>query len=284
MQAGYSGEQKVDKYLEQLELPQTSIVLTDIHLALSPGHTFQIDTLVLTEQAIIILEIKNITGELYFETDPYQLRRRKSSGEETIMDCPLTQLEVTQENLKVWLAKRGFHIEVSSQIILANKNGGVKTAPPNSPIIYLKRLSIFLRENERKPSIFSANQLKNISYVIMQQRLEYNPYPLCTYYQLDPKLLTTGQLCSKCNATMIYQNHKSRYCKWCKEKEPNNYGQSIQDWLMLINTTISNRECRYFLQINDRREAHYALRSLNLIKEGKSVATRYSWPNGIPFR
>ncbi len=172
---------------------------------------------------------------------------------------------------KTWLARRGFRAEVSSRIILANKNGGVKTAPPNSPIIYLKRLSIFLRENERKPSIFSANQLKSLSHVIQQHRLQYNPYPLCNYYKLDPKLLTKGQLCSTCNATMIYLNHKSRYCKWCKEKEPNNYGQSIQDWLMLIDTSISNRECRDFLQINDRREAHYALKSLNLIKEGKSV-------------
>ncbi|MCZ2258645.1 nuclease-related domain-containing protein [Sporosarcina sp. G11-34] len=283
IEAGYSGEQKVDRYLELLELPKSSIILTDVHLALFPGHTFQIDTLILTEQYVFHLEIKNITGELYFQTNPHQLRRVLPNGEETIMECPLTQLEVARVNLQSWLSKRGVNVEVQSQIILPSKNATVKLVPPNSPILYLKRLSIFLREMERGPTMYNVTQLKKMSELIQREQTDYSPYPLCKYYRLDANLLKRGQLCSICNSTMSLKNHKQRFCKKCNLVEPNNYLRSIQDWFMLISGSITNKQCRNFLQLKNKDDAYYALNSLRLNKEGKSVATTYYWPKGIPF-
>lgn len=283
IEAGFSGETKVDRFLELLELPKSSTILTNVHLALAPGHSFQIDTLILAKQFIFLLEIKNITGDLYFETDPHQLRSVKSNGEEKITECPITQLEVASENLRIWLAKKGIHTKICSQIILASRNAVVKAAPPNAPILYLKRLSLYLREKEQNPIIFNATELKKMKEIIERNRLDYNPYPLCEYFKISPHHLKKGQLCSKCHSSMTYQNHKKRYCHTCNLSESNNYRESIQDWFILINNTISNRQCRSFLQLKNNDDAYYALKSMQLQQKGKSVATKYCWPTDKPF-
>lgn len=283
IQAGFSGETKVDRYLELLELPKSSIVLTNVHLALSPGHSFQIDTLVLTKQFILLLEIKNMTGNLYFETDPHQLRSIKTNGEEVITECPITQLEVAKENLRIWLANQGINMDIDGQIILANRNSTVKVAPKNAPILYLKRLSLYLREKLQGPTKYNLAELKKMSEVIESNRLDYNPYPLCDYYNISPHLLKRGQLCSQCNSSMVYQNHKLQFCQNCQLSVLNNYREAIQDWFILINSTMSNRQCRSFLQLKNKDDAYYALKSINLNQKGKSVATKYSWPPDTPF-
>ena len=283
IEAGYSGETKVDRFLELLELPKSSTILTNVHLALAPGHSFQIDTLILTKQFIMLLEIKNITGDLYFESDPHQLRSVKANGEEIITECPITQLEVASENLRIWLAKKGIHTEICSQIILASRNAAVKAAPPNAPILYLKRLSLYLREKEQRPTIFNPTELKRMKEIIERNRLDYNPYPLCEYFKISPHLLKRGQLCSQCHSSMTYQSHKQRYCHTCKLSAPNNYRESIQDWFILINNSITNRQCRSFLQLKNKDHAYYALKSMQLHQEGRSVATKYCWPTDKPF-
>lgn len=283
IKAGYAGEVKVDRYLELFEFPQSSIILTDVQLALSPGHSFQIDTLILSKYYAIILEIKNTKGDLYFETDPHRLVR-KLDGETTMMECPVTQLEVAKENLEMWFAQKGVQIEIGGQVVFANKKAIVKKVPPNAPILYLKRLSIYLREKKSNSPIYSVAQVQKMGKLIQQSKYKYNVYPLCEYYKIDPAILKKGQLCSQCNESMTYKTRRIQYCGNCKTIELNNARESIQDWFMLISNSISNRQCRYFLQLKNKDDAYYILKSLQLNKEGKSVATRYYWPKGISFK
>lgn len=281
--AGYSGETKVDRYLELFEFPESSTILTNVHLALSPGHSFQIDTLIITERYVLILEIKNIKGNLYFKSDPHHLIR-ELDGEETIMECPFTQLEVAKENLQIWFAQRDIKLEVHGQVVLANKNAVVKEAPPNAPILYLKRLAIILREKERLLIKYNSAHLQKMRNLIHQNQYVYNVFPLCNYYGIDPSLLKRGQLCSQCNESMAYKTRRIRYCERCKRIESNNPDESIQDWFMLVSNSISNRQCRDFFLLKNKDGAYYILKSMQLYKEGKSTATRYYWPKGKVFK
>ncbi|WP_218970926.1 nuclease-related domain-containing protein [Peribacillus kribbensis] len=69
--AGYKGEQALDYYLNQLS-PSDFLILHDLRLPSEP-YFFQIDTLLLTTRYLLILEIKNIAGTLYFEKSSSQL-------------------------------------------------------------------------------------------------------------------------------------------------------------------------------------------------------------------
>ncbi|MFD1927427.1 nuclease-related domain-containing protein [Sporosarcina siberiensis] len=283
VQAGFSGERYIDRYLESLEVPISLIVLTDIHLTLTPGNSFQIDTLILSDRFLLILDVKNIAGNLHFTTNPNQLEQTLSTGEETIMDCPLDQLKTHIYVLQVWLAKRGINVDILGRVIISSKSGRVKEAPENAPIIYRKGLPILLNEMAKLPVIYSQNQLSEISNVIKQSKVVFNPFPLCRHYDIDPTDLKRGQLCPNCFNSMIYKSHKQRQCTSCGLIEPNNYQESLKDWFILVNDSISNRECREFLQLNNKDDAYYALKTLHLNKTGNSVSTRYHWPSGKPF-
>ncbi|MHA6258826.1 nuclease-related domain-containing protein [Sporosarcina sp. CAU 1771] len=280
MKAGFTGERIVDRHLEALELPESSIILTDIHLFLTSELSFQIDTLLLSKTSILILEVKNMAGSLRFLSDPHQLEQTHSSGKVTLIDCPIVQLENTKYYLQTWLKKQGIDVAVDGQIVLANKRSKVVLAPPKAPIVYLNRLRMYLEKLEKEPTLHNASKIQEISRVILKNQKPYNPYPLCEYFRIDPNSLKRGQLCSICSATMSFVNHKQRKCNVCHQLEANNYGQAITDWFLLINNTISNQECKHFLQLKNRDATLYALKSLSLNKIGNSVATRYQWPRG----
>jgi ribosomal protein S27AE len=281
VKAGYSGEQEIDQYLATLDVPTSMTVLTDIQLSHSPGMTFQIDTLILTEKFILIIDVKNITDKLRFKTNPNQLEQELKTGEVRKMDCPLEQLHTHIHNLQNWLAKRGIQVDIIGRVLLSNSNAHVVEAPPNAPIIYKKGLSVLLRNQSRKPTIHSPKLIKRIEELIRKNSIDYDPFPLCNYFSVDPDSLKRGQLCAKCGETMQYVNHKQRKCIECIITAPNNYSETLIDYFTLINTSISNRECREFLQLKNKDAANYAIKSLPLNKTGNSVATRYVLPKNF---
>lgn len=283
LMTGYRGEIKVDRYLDSLGLPSSIKVLKDLHLSLGKGNSFQIDTLIISEKHLCLFEIKNIAGDLYFQTNPNQLIRR-ISGKVTKMDCPLIQLSNTTAYFEKWLAQRNLSFEVSGQVILANQQSFVQEAPLNAPISFMKMIPTILQEKESQPTIMSSTQLEELIEMIQLGQVEFNPYPLCEYYQIDPNILKVGQLCSSCNISLDYSNHKRRVCKKCRKIVPTDYESTLQDWFMIFNTTMTNSQCRYFLQLKTRYSANYAMKSVKLNKVGQSVATKYIWPPEKPFQ
>lgn len=134
IRAGYSGELKVDDFLESLDLPSSTRVLKNIELSLGGNRSFQIDLLIISTKYILLLEVKNIAGELTFETNPNQLVRNLQ-GRVTKMDCPVTQLLNTKSYLERWLRQRGYLMGVTGKIILANQQVFVKVAPENASVV-----------------------------------------------------------------------------------------------------------------------------------------------------
>lgn len=202
LEAGYSGERKVDQYLQKINLPDSSIILTNVELALSSNHSFQIDTLLITKQTIFILEIKNIKGNLYFKSNPHHLLR-EVDGVETIMDCPLTQLEIAKENLSLWLLQRGIDMNVSGIVVLANNQCIVKEVPRNARLTYMKRLAVILGKINQMTAVYQTKEIQTVATLIKQNQVAYNIYPLCNYFRIDPATLKKGQLCSKCHQILF---------------------------------------------------------------------------------
>ncbi len=79
--AGIKGERSLDYYLTDLPLTNT-YVLYDLRLPNTTGHFFQIDVLIITNYYLLILEVKNIAGTLFFDQTFNQLIRTKNGEEE----------------------------------------------------------------------------------------------------------------------------------------------------------------------------------------------------------
>lgn len=78
------------------------------------------DSLLLSQNYILILEVKNISGTLLFDHNFQQLIRTLDGTEEAY-PYPLTQIQQHEDHLKSWLAKNGFIvIPVHSLVVISN--------------------------------------------------------------------------------------------------------------------------------------------------------------------
>lgn len=106
--AGYWGERALANYVK--ELPQEKyLIFHDLGLQLN-GIYFQIDTLLISQNYIHIIEAKNISGTLYFDNVFNQLININPNGTEESFEDPRVQCQRLHSLLKRWLVKNG-HIE-----------------------------------------------------------------------------------------------------------------------------------------------------------------------------
>ena len=89
--AGIKGEKNVKLIFNKYTFSFEYAVLLDLNLSFNGK--FQVDALFITRHYILILESKNIIGELSFERDPLCLRRVLESGQVDVYESPEVQLE-----------------------------------------------------------------------------------------------------------------------------------------------------------------------------------------------
>lgn len=272
---GYSGECNADQYLERYQFSKSTQILTNVHLRTSSGFTFEVDTLILSEKFVLIVEVKNLKGIIRFVQNPPHLRQVLETGEETILNCPYSQIETNKSNLNEWFRQQGIQLKSIGLLVLSNPNTIVKEAPPFFPIVYKKQIPHHLQKLESYETILKPSQIHEISRKILANQASFNPYPLCSYYSIDVKELRRGLLCRYCNNLLNRKNRETWLCTICGKVAEDPYNEGISDWIKLVKNTITNEECKVFLGLKDSNAARYALSKSSLIKKGKSTATFY---------
>ncbi|WP_342508994.1 nuclease-related domain-containing protein [Sporosarcina sp. FSL K6-2383] len=273
--AGYSGECNVDSYIERTQFPHSMKIFTDVHLCNSPKFTFQIDTLILTEQYILIIEVKNLKDSVQFIPNPPHLVQILETGDEVVLDCPVYQIESNKSNLDEWLRQRGIHLKTLGLLVLANPNTKVIDTPNDFPIIYKKQIPFYLQKLRPAENILTVNQIQELAKQIHAEQQQFNPFPLCSYYHISPNDLRKGLLCRDCHGQLQQKNRETWYCQRCSKKAEDPYNDGIRDWFMLVKNSMTSSECRSFLNLKDGNAARYIISKSNLIKKGQSTATFY---------
>ena len=95
--AGYFGEKSIDYYLKDFSSNHFHI-LHDLRLCIANDNFFQIDILINTPNYLLIIEVKNYVGSLYFDGNFKQLIREKNGVEEG-MENPIPQVINQQRKL-----------------------------------------------------------------------------------------------------------------------------------------------------------------------------------------
>ncbi len=280
--AGYAGEIQVDKYLESIEFPELTRILTDVELSINPKSSIQIDTLILTPSYAFILEIKNIAGTLTYISNPPHFERTHENKKTIVIDCPIMQLENNKTTLDIWLERNNFPLKSTGMIVMANHKTSVKNAPPVMPIMYGKHLPLYFRKKKSEKPLLTKNQFYALFEKLQQNQQRYNPFPLCEKNGIDPAQLKKGVICNSCFINLVRTNNQTWTCPACKKEFKQPFFDGLQDWFMLINNKISNEECRDFFRMKDKYAANYILKKLPLKREGKSKTTFYTWDYKIP--
>ncbi|MBN9656269.1 NERD domain-containing protein [Halobacillus sp. GSS1] len=120
LSAGHFGETTADHYMEYL--PGRSMQDVRLHDGVWP---FQIDALLLYQECLVLIEIKNYKGELQFDLDHRKLISTVEGKSEVFQD-PFVQVELQKFQLQRWLKMSSFpSIPIYSFVVIANSNASL---------------------------------------------------------------------------------------------------------------------------------------------------------------
>ncbi|MDN4492338.1 nuclease-related domain-containing protein [Ureibacillus aquaedulcis] len=193
---GYEGEQLFDALLHNLECD--CLVLNDL-LLLVNNQTFQVDTLLIMNNRIHLFEIKNYTGDFYFESNQFF---RKDRFE---ISNPLTQLQRTESLLRQWLIKFNYSIPIQASVIFINPGFTLYNAPLDKPFILPTQLNLLIKKLNSQQSILNK-RYKNLAEKLVNQHISEHPLqqmPSYEYHQLQKGL--------KCGICESFSTSTTRY-------------------------------------------------------------------------
>ncbi|WP_166462359.1 nuclease-related domain-containing protein [Psychrobacillus vulpis] len=270
--AGELGEEAVMQVMGQVKLPYKFYVFHN--LSLYSESLFQMDVLIISPYYALIFEEKNIKGEITFTEQ--QLTRKLDTNESHSFDNPVIQLEEYEYQLNLLFQTRGISIPIYSALVFAFASRYIKTPPTHKTVLFRKGIKPFLRNIKTGTPLLTEEQLNTLKNDILHANEDFNPFPLCEHFQIQPESLIKGVECVQCGFIGMKKVKHNWFCPRCKIYHKRAHEQSLKDYFLICKSTMSNMECQQFLQLNNKHEATRILKNEMLLKTGRSRNTKYS--------
>ncbi|AZB42790.1 NERD domain-containing protein [Bacillus sp. FJAT-42376] len=275
--AGYRGEHSIDYYLQQLSGEKYSI-LHNIHIPFNQN-SFQIDTLIITNQCIFILEVKNFSGTLIFDQTFKQLLRIWQGNEECFPD-PILQVDRQKNSLLQFLRSKGIlKWSVFPMVVISNPATAIKTnkeyPEAEKQVVHaggilskLKELELPLSRDEKSSS------KKQVIDLLLNSHVEKD-FDVMGYYKVSDLDIMCGVECSKCNTLTMERKRKAWVCTRCRNRAKEAHGLALMDYYLLKSNRITNRQFREFTGLISVSAASKLLINSSLRKEGVTKGRSY---------
>jgi Nuclease-related domain len=275
--AGYKGEQIVDFYLSLLP-EKDYIIFNDLRLPYKNSH-FQMDTLLLSSSFMLILEVKNISGTLMFDRTFNQLIRISDDKEEGFPD-PLSQVYNQHYQLKNWLKKRKTpELPIENLVVISNSSSILKVSGNTNIFRKVCPVGDLLKRVNEISKIYHSEKLtqkemRRLSQILLKNHSEpsYNIFQL---YEISPKDIITGVQCPSCLTIPMNRKHGTWECPVCQTRSKTAHEQALQDYFLLIDSSITNKQFRDFLHLPSIHTANYLLSSMDLRSSGSTKSRKY---------
>lgn len=263
--AGEGGEREVLSYLQEALYSLPSFILHNFHVRVPKHFSIQIDYLVLTNNYILMIEVKNIKGRITFKPNPAQMIR-ELDGDLIAMDCPFAQLDRNLLHFKKLIGQ--VSLPIYTVIVWVNRSAILNQAPLNSPhqLIFIKQLPHYLNQLDGLP-----NQAIDLHSLVKRLKSKATPFYLsdiCERYSLAPNELLPGLICMSCN-TLMTLHARTWICSRCKMK--NNY--MLDENILCAFDLLGDN-----LQMNELRQLLPFLYSRNLEKLIETGSIRRTSP------
>lgn len=276
---GYKGEQNLDYFLHFLPKDKY-LILHDLRLK-GERHFFQIDTLILSTAFSLIIEMKNYSGTLVFDTELNQLVRINQQNREEGFQDPIAQARRQYLQLSRWLQEHDFpHIPLEYVILISDPSTIIKVVGQNKTLDHMVMpLDQIINKIDHlqsyyKKSSLTQQKLRNMAQLLVQSHTPINRNIL-DMYQIDEDELLKGVQCTNCkHFSMIREKYHWR-CSQCAFLSKKAHEQSIKDFFLLKQPFITNQQCRDFLMISSSRTANTLLKSMNLEVTGETKGRIY---------
>ncbi|GHH96817.1 nuclease-related domain-containing protein [Neobacillus kokaensis] len=279
--AGFRGEEALDFYLRSL-LDDEYIIFHDLNFP-DDEYNCQIDTLLLTSRFALILEIKNMTGKLTFDTENEQFFQNKDGIEKGFSD-PIAQAERHQKFVQQLLAKHNMPpVPVDYLVVISNSNALLAFKGNNHKVIkrvckshsMLKRIPLY--EQKYGNVKLTPKDLRKLSKLLVKLNTPPTKYILQNY-GIKKSDLKFGVHCPTCDYLPLSRKKLKWYCPSCQSFSNNAHVYTLLDYFLLFDLKITNQLFREFAQITSPDASGRMLRSVNL-KYSRANKGRYYFAN-----
>jgi ribosomal protein L37AE/L43A len=275
--AGYHGECKVDRYLSTIN-SKDFLILNDLHIPIGDT-SIQIDTLLIFQSFILVLEVKNISGLLNIGGEFDQFSRTTHNGNVEGFTNPVLQAERYCYHLSQWLQDKKFPVlPIDYLVVFTNENSVLNSLPHsnhiNSKITRVEGLIpkiSTLRKRYSQP-ILNEKEIKRISKQLIKAHINF---PIISKIE---DTIITGVQCKACRKFEMKRKRGSWFCEKCNVYEKNAHEQAINDYFLLVSSSINNSQAREFLHLHSSKITQNLLSSMNLATVGKNKGKIYLTP------
>lgn len=277
--AGLRGEKNVDYHLSFI--PNSYHIMHHVRLKNHDNqYYFQIDTLMLTPSFIYSLEVKNYSGELFFDKASNQLIKIKNGKKEGYAN-PIIQAQRHAFQLRKWFKKHKFPpLPIEYGVVISNPATIIETTPDNyyifKTIFHADILPSKTTEITKKyKNITDEKTLKKIVRTILKHH-EPLVQNILKVYGIERSEILPGVQCPKCKALPMKYEGGKWTCKSCQYTSKNAHEQALRDYALLLGTEINNRVFCAFLGIPSRNSAYKLLKKMNFPVSGSGRWQKYN--------
>lgn len=274
VQAGFGGEQELDKVFERYAFSMEYGVFHDVSLVSST--LFQVDTLLVTPWYAVLFEVKNIAGELMVTANPPQLIRKSDSGQLSGFKSPIAQLESNCELFEDWLNNRGLSLPVYGAVVLAYAKQRIDVFDTEVPILFPHAVPTFIRKLPRDSRLLDEQAFSGLLISLKKSHRPFIPAPICSTYAISKQDIRTGVICPGCGGVGMEKYSGGWRCLSCGKTSRKAHEQAIRDWFLLFGGEMRNKDCRTFLHVDRQQTAHRLLVSMELHSKGANRNRSYT--------
>ncbi|WP_239430417.1 nuclease-related domain-containing protein [Sporosarcina sp. ACRSL] len=274
VRAGENGERILESVFNKYSFPFEHYILHDLNLQ-SSGK-FQIDTLFLSSQGAVILEVKNIAGRIEFPQDQNQLIRVLENGQVDAFECPSVQLERNMILLKDWLFAKGYSIPVRGAVVFPRPQQNFENVRKNLTLLFPYEIPVYLRKHKETSPSLDSKTLNAVAKDLLYDHRRYNPFPLTKSYNIQPSELVPGVRCENCGTHGMQTIHSGWGCKSCGYIDKFAHIQAFLEYCMLIDFQFTNSDIRSFFRTDNKDRVSRMLKYLEIPSTGKNRGVKYS--------
>lgn len=277
LRKGYEGEKSLDFVLQFLETDAYRIFH---NLRIKDEHGFfQIDTLLLSSALCLILEVKDVYGDIIFDEMDQTIRKTRD-GEEGFRN-PIQQVQLQQMRLGRWLQKYGYSpFPIESLVVYSSPSTIIRNITNNSIIAnkVIHKESLLPRINDftfvYSNYKLNEDQLKSLSDALVAAHTPESADVLTQYDVLREEILP-GVICPLCQVLPMMRIYGKWKCEHCGCKSHTAHLEALRDYQMLIHPVINNRQARYFLQLDSIYVAQNLLKGAPFQRIGDTSGRKY---------
>lgn len=210
LSTGFIGEQKFAERIER-ELRNEPIKLFGLQLEID-GNEFQIDSTLIFQQQIHLIEIKNHGGDYLFENDNWYTITTKKP-----IKNPLHQLNRCNVLFHEFLHQYNTHLNLTSRLVYMNHEFHLYNSQPKIPIVFPGQIDRLIRTLNQEPCNLNASHHK-LAERLKSAHIEKSKYEILP--EVNYEDVRKGITCANCDGFMVSTNNRRNLsCSKCKISE-----------------------------------------------------------------